>query len=282
MDQVESYKVRSMRMRHLIFASALLCFANIIFSHPFGEKKSKPAVNFSVFGKWPAVASQGITNNRNFAFYIVRNPMIGTDSLFISSLKTNWKFCTRSAKCNLTSDNRFAVFQNHQDTIGILKLGTSDIVSIPEVASFLCSQENNEAWIAYQLKNSKKVILYNIERGRKFSFDSIIDFRFTTDGKGFLLRKRSVNNTDDESLVLFQLTSERSQIVWCGDRNAKIEEIVFSSNASAFAFIVQKADATMKPINSVWYFHDGANNAVLIANDRTLGIGPDLSIRHPG
>src|SRR5687768_15633237 len=105
---------------------------------------SKPILDTSVFNNWPEVSDGAITNNGKYVLYAVREKSIL--SLGQKILKTTtivqspdglWKRELKGVKnIKFTVDSRYAVFINADNSLCLLKLGTIENTSIPNVGFF--------------------------------------------------------------------------------------------------------------------------------------------------
>ncbi|WP_349314351.1 prolyl oligopeptidase family serine peptidase [Chitinophaga sp. MM2321] len=174
----------------------------------------------------------------------------------------------------MTADSRKMIFKT-DDSLGIVKLGNSNIEYIPHVISFKLPNHGKEEWLAYQLNNvGKELVLCNLLTNCKKYFKNVKDYKFTDDGRGMLLRTElKKDSITMQSLKWVDLIRNRNITIWEG-MNA--DGVVFDSKDSQLAFTA--IDAPGIATISFWYYRLGADKAIRIADDNSSGIKENLEL----
>lgn len=150
----------------------LLLFTSVCYAQ-------KKPLDHSVYDTWEAVSSKKLSNNGDWAGYVVSLQQ-GDGTLYLSSLVTNTKLkVQRAENLQFSPDSKFAAFsikpfysatrearikkkkadEMTKDTLGIANLTNNAIVKVPRVKAYKFP-ENGAAYLAYQfekpLDTSKK------------------------------------------------------------------------------------------------------------------------------
>lgn len=149
-----------MLMKQIVFFFLLIPIISIAQKQP---------LDHSVYDGWQRITDRAISNDGKWIAYSV-SPQEGDDTLVIlSGTNTADKMeIPRGSNPVITADSRFIIFRINpfykdirqakikkkkpdempMDSLGILKLGTSDIAKIPQLKSFK-TPENGSGWMAY-------------------------------------------------------------------------------------------------------------------------------------
>jgi dienelactone hydrolase len=242
-----------------------------------GVFAQKPPIDSSVYGKWPSLGDVAISNDGKYALYNIDNLPVKCCMLIIQSLRDSWKLQIRGIlTATFTKDSRLAIFRNAHDSLCLVALGTSSVEYIPHINSFKLSRAGSGDWLAYKLGNSaNNFVIRNLRTGQRRTMNSVIDYVFTNDGTGVLIRTESKNNYDaGETLTWLNLVSNKMAVIY---RGAKTSNFVFDNRNTCLAFSVEdKVDSMIVP--SFWYYKVGMDKAILLADRHSCGIALDLQL----
>jgi dienelactone hydrolase len=263
-------------MRYLLF-SLVVCG---IVTNPVLAQK--PSIDSTVYGRWPSLRGNGLTDNGKFAFYVVLNMPIGGQTLVILSTESNWRVeIAGGDQCAFTPDSRKALFSKSGDSLGILTLGGSDVKYIAHVNSFELAVDFGDEWLAYQTDISPfKLTVQNLVLDKTWSFDAITHYWFGRPGLDLLLQRRTgVSDSNAESLSLFNFERESDRRIW---RGSKAWSIIADRDHSRMAFLAagpnhsSDSNDSLDQVGSIWYFDRGRDSASPLACEHAFGVPADM------
>lgn len=251
-------------------------------AHPQNAQKptiDKPAIDTSIFERWPTVISAGISDNGVYVSYNERDRLSNINRLVIKNMSNEWIAEYKYGRdLFFTRNNEKAVFQVN-DTIFILTLGKEK----PDKAIAVNSKKRpiyiSGEWLAYETKDKKgELVVLNLLNGNESRFSSVIEYLWEDHGKGILFVER-----DDDKIILkwVDLPGLTSTTIWSSD-NIVSDSLLFNSlkfdkTGEQLTFVSSK-QINNHPFRTVWYFRKGTIQAVKIANDQNVGRETDLSI----
>ncbi|PSL48366.1 prolyl oligopeptidase family protein [Chitinophaga niastensis] len=263
----------------LFIFSTTICFAQELFreSKDGSQHIEKPLIDSSVYDKWPSVEGATISNDGNYAMYSIMNQPVGSRTLVLQAIKGNWRTEIQHVdRAEFTQDSQTAVCINPNDSLCIVRLGSTTITYIPQVNSFKLQHENSDVWLAYQLNTlEKEVVTMNLKTGKKISYSSVKDYLFSADGRVLVLQMVSKKDTNTiQSLRWGTLGDGNIATIWEG---TGIENIVLDAGGTQLAFIVESKINSQKE-KSIWYYKAGTARAVNLATKHAPGIENGLAL----
>lgn len=229
------------------------------------------------------------------------------DSLIIQSTLTSWhKAFPAINKGCFSADGKQYVFQDKGE-LCFLKTGTDEIRFVNEVSSYSIPGEGNSEWIAYQLKNSS-VVLQNLVTGKEKKFDNISSFDFDNSGNWLVCQLNSegkelqlynlksskefhftsvgayvigktgnslVLKITDKGLSYINLITGKAIEIWHpAHEDETIKQFVQDGSGRQVVFTVgdDPSPGLSMPSNTIWYYREGMNSAVMKVNSKTNGI----------
>ncbi|HWK08124.1 MAG TPA: prolyl oligopeptidase family serine peptidase [Puia sp.] len=250
-----------------------LIFIGSMFTLP----AQNPAIDSSAYDKWPKVDRPAICNNGNYALYTIENQPAGSRTFVVLATYGNWKMeipDVASYPGCFTQDSRTVVFTKPKDSLGIVTLGTSYIEYISHVSSFKLPKKGNSKWLAY-LSNTpaKELVVRDLTTGKQKYFTSVLDYLLNDDGRILLL----LTDVKEDSAVTValqwvDLSDGKVATIWSG---IKAVGFTFDITDTQLAFSgTEKKDGL--PVHALWYYQDGMDKAVLLANDQSPGVDSGL------
>lgn len=249
----------------------------------FPLQAQKPAINLGVLGNWPAVGTSTITSDGNYALFDIENIPAGKRTLVLKSTQSKWEIKVPDASTaiatSLSADSKFAMFLKGGDSLGIVKLGTSQITYTPGVRSFKIPKNAPARWIAYALNTPENnLILRDLNSGKERKFPAVSDYLFDGNGKSMLI----LTETKTDSIVshyidLVDLSNENIRTIWKG---TQASAFTFDAGGNQLAFVVRNPapSSTDGVVNSIWYYKSGSNEAKQSIDDLSSGIDSNLEI----
>ena len=226
----------------------------------------------------------GISSDGNYCIYetyFVRNLRAINKHWEVISTHGSWKSELPSSLSPILSrDGRLCIFMMAGDSLGIMTLGTPSVEYIPHVSSFKM-QENGSIESLVYLSDSahRKLVIRDLVTGEQQLFSQVKDFLFSVDGTILLLETTSKkdDSTSIQALDWINLANGRRADIWHGEGQAG--NFVFGDENAEIAFTVTSNQNTHS-LHSFWYFKDGSDNAVLLADDRSPCIESGLVLDH--
>lgn len=255
----------------------------IMFSYFVSEPllAEKPSIDFNAFDDWPTVQSGEISSDGEYALYVIGHQRKGAaNTLVMRGLRRDWTLETEvSGNAQITLDGLRAVFVKPAATLCVVALGASTEECIPTVDSFKLVKHKAGEWLAYQPGGaSNDLIVRDLATGWRRSFAGVMSFWFSGDGRILVLQTHVGGDPDSalESLQWVRLPDGAASTLWHG---SNASNVVFDTANTQLAFMVaEEKEASAQTEKSLWYYQVGADNAVLLADNRLSGIDEDLRI----
>ena len=271
--------------------------------------------NWQVFGDYLAISNDG----KYFAYTIEKgsgfpdNRYRKVDSLVVQSINDSWhKSFTGASPGFFSGDNKEYIYQDN-NTIYLLQLGTEKYKFISNVESYKIPEGRND-WIAYKLKNENTVIIENLVTGSKKEVPGVVSYSFDNSNQWFSCQL----NTPLNELLIYNLDSGKEQkftgvkssrfspggetlLVNCGnelkyfsnkeqtiatiwttrDTSESLSSYECDGSGTQAVFTV-KDISNVNPVNSIWYYKQGMDKAVMKVNNGTAGVSGDFNIQETG
>jgi hypothetical protein len=268
-------------MHYYFLFSWMVFFTSGIYAQKYFQSASlvggKPPVDSSLFDKWPSVERPSLSNDGHYALYTICNQPVAGKTLVFHQLEGDWKMefpdGSNAAFCD---DSRRAVFLKRGDILCLLSLGTSIIEYIPHVQSFRFFKRMNSEWLALQLDTPvKELLIRNLETGETKSFSAVSDYSLSQDGSILVLKIESKKDTVVmHSLKWVNLLDWSSKVI-CEGVNA--DNLVLDNAGKQVAFVIENS-INGEVEKSFWYYKEGTDRAVLLVNNQSAGMDPDLQL----
>lgn len=227
----------------------------------------KPVIDSVAYKQWPSLFWQGpgISKNGKYVFYIIKDVPVGSKTLVVQSTDGKWK---KEFKGGLkdgsqtTLSDKYFLFSNNNDSLGMLPLGTDQIKYVPNISSWRLLEIKGAEFLSYtSSRNPKDLVLKNLKTNNKRSFTDVNSWDFDED---VLILYKSVNGNQKQSINLADFATGRISKIWEGYRP---ENLILDVKHKQLAF---------KTGDSVWYYKFDAANAVCISDKNSSGIDSGL------
>lgn len=261
-----------MRSLSLVVLQVLICYS--INAQTSVKSVSKPPLSISDLGKWPSVSSPKLSNDGRYAMYTYKADE--KESLIIKSTFSSWEKQITSASSHnaVIAENSQFVVAKSKDSLYIVNLKKDQTEGLAGVQSYKTSKEGSGEWLAYQL-NDKRVVLRSLVTGKESRFPSVSEYLFNTNGTVLLLKAQTAK--DSSSVQWHSLKDGKTQNIWQGQRagNFCMDDV----SGSSLAFTGDTSDnAVNSQSNALWYYRQGMDKAILLADDNTEGVEKGLNI----
>lgn len=236
----------------------------------------KPALDASVFDKWPSVQTPSISNNGNYALYTIFNQPVGSSTLVIQSTRSTWKMEIPGGTAGvITEDSKKVVFIKPQDSLCILTLGSTAVEQIPHISSFRLFKQGAGQGLAYNTHTPQnELVLRNLITGSQRSFPGATEYLLSNDGYTLLLKNRSFNGSSrSTSLNWVNLINGNTITIWQG---FTASNFVFDADNIQLAFIAFTM-VNKQPKAAVWHYKAGDAAASMLATEQSAGMDSSLS-----
>ena len=130
--------------------SALFTFSLVFCQDAYYLTKSKPTIDSTANNRWKFVSDINITNDGNFVSYLVNNLPLGSCTSVLKAVNGDWETGVIDIRnIQFTADSRTAVFIAANDTLEMLRLGTSHVDRIPMVESWDFASGKKGGWVVF-------------------------------------------------------------------------------------------------------------------------------------
>lgn len=227
----------------------------------------KPCIDSSAYDNWLSVGATTISNDGNYGLYYISSQLRRSDTMVIQSINDKWQMKLPGCKKGqFAYNNRIAVFIRGKDTLCLLTLGSSDIVYIPNVESFMLSGQGKSEWLAYQLDTGpRNLVVRNLTTGNERSLSHMLSYLFNDNGKILLLQEK-IENEGKIALKMFDLSEDSISSIWKG---VSASNFVFDGKGTQLAFVGEENNDKKR---AIYFFIYGSDKAEKLVGD----IMPDL------
>jgi dipeptidyl aminopeptidase/acylaminoacyl peptidase len=230
-------------------------------------------IDSTAIADWPNLDNARISDNGNYASYVVENSLPHGSCLTIQSIKTGWKKeYVGGNDCRFAQYNQKAYILT-KDTLYILTLSreTSDrAIAINYPRNLLPS---NGDWLSYELKNTTgKLVVLNFSNGEEMRFDSVKDYLWENDGKALLL---SIQDSGRTIFEWVDVPSRTAKQIWSTKDSLSnpflrgIANFNNLGNQLIFTTTIRKSEHTL---SNVWYYSPGMAQANKLVDSQDQGI----------
>jgi len=242
-------------MRFFLAIMMIFC-ANYLFAQ-------KPVIDSTAYKAWPSfsIDRPSISNNGKYVFYIIENIPVGSRTLIVQSTNGKWKkeFKELGKYSSRIITDKYFIFINKNDSLGMLKLGTHQIKYIPNVSSCRLLETKDTQYMVYAYKNNKGLLLLRDLMSNKEHSFAHVDIWYP--GKDVLVLVKFLQGADQKrSINIADIPTGRTSKIWEG---YKPESLILDAKHSQLAF---------KTGDSVWYCKFDSANAICISDKNSSHI----------
>jgi dienelactone hydrolase len=238
----------------------MISYVNCLFAQ-------KPVIDSNAYKQWPSLEGPTIGKNGQYVFYNINNVPVGSRNLVVQSTDGKWKkeFTRGLNDGNLNLSDKYFIFTNKNDSLGILTLGTNQIQYIPNTSWCNLKEIKGIEYLLYPSRhNSKDLVLRNLKTDKEIIFNDVDNWNFDKD---ILVLFKSVNGNDQaQSINIGDIDNGKVSKIWEGN---KPESLIFDMRHQQLAF---------KTGDSVWHYKMGYSQAVCIIGKNTINIEKGLHL----
>jgi len=258
----------------------------------------KKPLDHSVYDSWESVAQVSISNDGNYAVYVVA-PQDGDSTLFVTNLKTQVSTrIDRGYNARITDDSRYVVFQikptqdekkearrqkkstdeQPKDSLGWLQLSAQKVEKIPELKSFNMPEKSSEFFTyitrmakdtATQKKDEKPeaLILYFFKTGTYDTIPCVSNYTLSKNGNyiAYLTKPLEKDSVAVQGVYLYDTKLRQSTALFNSKGDYKLQS--FDEEATQFAFFATTDTTKRDPKVYNLYYTTTANPAARIIAD---------------
>ncbi len=292
-------------MKKLLFI-IILFFVNVI---AFSQKKP---LDHSVYDAWQNIGERTISKNGKWVVYTIC-PQEGDTTLVIQKSDNSYKLeIGRGYNATISDDDSYVVFKIKpfykelrdakiknkkqedfpKDSLGILKLGTDEIIKISKTKSYKLPMKA-DGWVAYLTEKSvdskissdgSNLVLKNLVNDDEKIFSLVSEYYF--DKKGNKLLMETAKNTKDSLSQSFVLLHDLYDgVTDTISRNGNdFRNFVFDEEGEQLAFVAER-DAAQKALQKfykLWYYKEGMDSAVVLVDKNSVGMKLGMNVSENG
>jgi dipeptidyl aminopeptidase/acylaminoacyl peptidase len=294
-------------MKFLLTLSLLLIVLTVV--------AQKIPLDHSVYDKWQSITDRKISNNGNWIAYTI-DPQEGDGSLVIQSTKdaNNKIIIPRGYGASISSDNQHVLFlikpyfnsiraakikklkpeDFPKDSLGMLTLNTMSLSTMENVKSFQFPKDASgivAIHLQKKLDSIKKnnsetadagsnLIIKSLNSNKSIILKNISEFKWSKNGKILLAEGRySPTLSSSQNCMLIYRTVE-NKVDTISKGGNEFMHFDIDENAYQVAFIAERDSsvASLRKFYKLWYWRNGMDSAILLADKNTVGMHIGWSI----
>lgn len=309
-------------------------------AYTYAQQAGKKPLDHSVYDNWQNIGVKTLSNNGKWVAYVIQ-PQEGDATLVISDTKGGSKIeVPRGVSPVITEDSRYVLFtikpyfkdsrqarikkkkpdEMPKDSMGILLLGSTDIVRTPLVKSFK-TPEKGSGVVAYlverpkadtsrkdpkqrELKGQPHYDLYDaddepsspnkLNEGGNLvvlypdkkitdTIKNVTDYAFSKPGNKLAV-VTSFNKKDSlltPGVFLWDVAKRKADTLSRGQGTYK--QFTFDESGEQLAYVAERDSAkALQKFFSLYYYKPGADSAVIVAGKNTPGIPAKWTVAETG
>ncbi len=249
----------------------------LITGNLYGQRAN---IDTNILGKWPILGKAELSSYGTYAGFIAKYPYLNNAVLTLKKLSGGWqKSYQNGSDVHFLLSNKYATLLV-KDTLHIVCLGHDDQDKTIAIRSFKYPRLASCDEIAYEPKeNNGTVILLNAAENKSKEFRSIKNYFWEEHGNALVLIQRDNNNKTIVKWV--DLPTLTESIIWSSENvlpnslsswtfNKKGDELAFSTTTIL----------NNRPEISLWNYHRGQQAAMMLTDNRSIGMIPGYSIQN--
>lgn len=253
------------------YIAVVIILLGFVAAHGQGvERVSKPAIDTSVFGKWPHLGVTGISSDGNYIFYEVVNNIMSTT--IVKSVDGRWqKQYDGAFGFQFIYDYTLLLFRR-ADSLFLLHLGTDSIESIAHVGGALLFQDGFNSRVLYGVPGSRVIKILDIATRKEQMYQDVEHYQLNEAGSVLLLARIIAGDSSQVSRILswVDLHTGAETALWRSTKDV-IDHMVFDRSGLQLAFLVHDTTGG-RDYTSLWYYSLGSPAAIQLLNDRSKGV----------
>jgi len=270
----------------------------------------KKPLDHSVYDLWESVAQVLISNDGNYAVYVVA-PQDGDSILYVTNVKTKTSTrIDRGYNARITDDSRYVIFQikpwqsekkearkqkksadeQPVDSLGWLQLGTQKVERIPEVKSFKMPEKASVFFACtarmpkdtvLQKKDEKpeSLILYFFKTGTFDTIPYVSNYAVSKNGRYLAYQTKPLekDSTAVPGVFLYDTNNRQSKSLMESKGDYKLQS--FDEEAAQFAFFATTDTTKRDPkVYNLYYTLTTNPEVRMIADTLSPQMPPDWAV----
>src|SRR5260221_3965046 len=259
-------------MRYLLHLLQLFIF------FPAFAQLSKPAIDTSVFERWPYVDGNGrMSSDGGFVLYYICNEPVGGTTLIVQSLKDSWSLRVPMAQFGeFTKDSRYIIFRQ-ADSLCLFSLKSKKMEWLGRVELFRICNKGDYNYLVYSIKGGHILVLKDLNIGKDIEIHEVRDFLISDEGDAIFLTTISENKGGGKKW-LYRLTMGDMGVlpIWSTSDSSvdiRLGSIACDRHKRQIAFCTHFGLRS-----TIWCYSLQSKEAILLADDSTLKMDKDVAI----
>lgn len=238
-----------------------------MFSVVFCAAQKRP-LTLEAIDEWPDIRGEKISANGRVVMYRVFRSF-ENDTLVVQSVDKGWKAkFTGVSVPRFTANSRWLLYKKRDSLLVYDLVKFRKASALAGINSYKIPESGNGQWLAYHT-SFKKLVLFNLGNHKTVSYDSVLQYQFSDNGKVLVFQTTgALQWVDIASLKLF--TVMRGAL--------RLKNFVFDDNAEQLAFLAE-VQAGAHLFTTLRYYRQGMDSAVVKVDKNTSA--PDSSLRVP-
>ncbi|SHN45468.1 prolyl oligopeptidase family serine peptidase [Chitinophaga sp. CF418] len=232
-------------------------------------KGQEPALTLETYKSWPVVDGGGLSSDGHYAFYIVFNLPVGKNTFFLKTT-TGKEILSMVGLKNpqFSEGSRYLYGLLPGDSLMIFDLRSRRRAFVKMVSDYDLQQIAGLERL--MLKYRDNLILCEPNGKTLLKFSGIKDYKFSKDGKTFLLIEQDTSSKQKVTAYWTDAISGNKERIYTG---TAISNVIFDGSGTQVAFMATTAGA-----NEIYYFRSGSTGAILLTDNCAKDITPGVSI----
>ena len=225
---------------------------------------------------WPKIEYPNLSKDGRYVAYILKNfPSPGERKMVFQGIDDRWqKIYTTTGYYTMSGDSKWALIRVRQDSINLLRLGTSEIKIIDHLHAYETNWNGNGDWLAYIRTGDSILTLLDLNSGKQQTFGQVNDFNFSPAGRTLLWQRLQVDSAG-KRYILYWMDLLHGTV-------QKLDEDTARFNLGGFIFDPSETTAALVKESCLWYYKEGKMGADLLAGPSSREFPANMHISPDG
>jgi len=231
------------------------------------SQDGKKTINFFTGDLWPEISGEKISNNGKYACFATASRKTGR-VLTILEVNRLWKIDIPGAKNErFTSDNRFLLFKNQGDSLGVISLGKSTILYLGRADWYAVNTDGGISKVIWLVKN-EGLRVFDLNTRAESYFPGVLNCVWSNDGNNLILEGINFGTKNESTLTWLNLRDGRKKQFYQG---RLVSNLLIDKAGKTLAFtVLEKSDSRSQ--TSIYSYKIGDSKSYVLVDNKIPGI----------
>jgi dienelactone hydrolase len=219
-------------------------------------------IDSSTYNNWEKIDDSYISKNGKYCSFKIQYEGSGKRRLVIKQIDSVWEMTIdNSLNSFITSDSKYFIFINNNDSLGIVNLDNKVVQFVPDVSSCESFKINNKQSLFYTSKSKPDFVIVNLEAKDSYKYINVKRYLYCESSMSLVIEKYLTNNLESE-LIYINIKNRIEYVFWKGNN---LVNVTLNDSGDKVAFMYKDGND-----NSIYCFNTKDLSVSEIQNDSLL------------